>query len=182
MKGEIEMYKCLDCGLLFNEGEEVAWYERHGLDTPPYEKMCGCPKCMGAFEKTVQCSICLEDHLEDELTSGICESCLAEAASDYDTFVEFLSIDPFYPDGMSNLEEFWFGEMMDLAPWDMPRGSSKKMRANLLYAVKREIAMEKVTAGHEFKDHMRHYVNTVPTAKLDLAEFLRYKHKKGEHA
>lgn len=42
------MYHCIDCDRDFDEPKE--YEERHGLDTPPYEKFNGCPYCGGAYE------------------------------------------------------------------------------------------------------------------------------------
>lgn len=36
--GKIMMYRCCDCGHLFEEGEQAVREETHGLDSPPYEK------------------------------------------------------------------------------------------------------------------------------------------------
>ena len=30
------MYRCTECGNLFEEGEQATWEERHGLDSRPY--------------------------------------------------------------------------------------------------------------------------------------------------
>ncbi len=45
------MYECLDCGYIFEEGDQVLYKERHGLDSPPYEQWWVCPKCAGAFKE-----------------------------------------------------------------------------------------------------------------------------------
>lgn len=82
------MFKCCDCGHLFEEGEQAVWEERHGLDTPPYEKWDGCPLCRGGYEEVHQCQECYEWHTEDELYSGWCEKCLRETIN-YDTFFEY---------------------------------------------------------------------------------------------
>ena len=47
------MYKCTECGNLFEEGEQAAWEETHGLDSPPYEKFSGCPVCKGGYEESI---------------------------------------------------------------------------------------------------------------------------------
>ena len=82
------MYKCENCGHLFEEGEQAVWEERHGLDTPPYEKWDGCPMCKGDYEEVHQCQECGEWHTEDELYEGWCEKCLRETIN-YDTFFEY---------------------------------------------------------------------------------------------
>ena len=82
------MFKCCECGNLFEEGEQAVWEERHGLDTPPYEKWSGCPICKGGYEEVHQCKECGDWHTEDELYSGWCEKCLRETIN-YDTFFEY---------------------------------------------------------------------------------------------
>ena len=41
------MFKCADCGLIFDESEIAEWQEERGefWGMPAYEKMCGCPQC-----------------------------------------------------------------------------------------------------------------------------------------
>ena len=77
------MFKCESCGHLFEEGEQAVWEERHGLDTPPYEKWSGCPLCYGAYEKAEPCKIC-GSNTEEELVGGVCEDCFDECKHDVD--------------------------------------------------------------------------------------------------
>ena len=77
------MYKCCSCGHLFEEGEQAVWEERHGLDTPPYEKWSGCPICRDGYEEVNQCKKCGSWHTEDELTNGLCDECLNDIAMEY---------------------------------------------------------------------------------------------------
>ena len=76
-------YKCLECGHIFEDGEQAEWEEKHGLDTPPYEKFSGCPLCGCAYEETVKCECCGADFLEEELTDGVCEDCLEQEKDAY---------------------------------------------------------------------------------------------------
>lgn len=79
-------FKCLECGHIFEEGEQAVWEETHGLDTPPYEKFSGCPICKGSYEETKQCKICDGEFLEDELNGGcVCDECIDEYSKDFDT-------------------------------------------------------------------------------------------------
>ena len=79
-------FKCLECGHIFEDGEQAVWEETHGLDTPPYEKFSGCPICKGDFEKTKKCKICGGEFLEDELSGiGVCEECIEEYSKDFET-------------------------------------------------------------------------------------------------
>ena len=82
------MFKCCECGHLFEDGEQAVWEERHGLDTPPYEQWSGCPICKGGYEEAHQCKECGEWHTENELYDGWCEKCLRETIT-YDTFFEY---------------------------------------------------------------------------------------------
>ena len=88
LEAKIMMYRCCECGNLFEEGEQAVWEERHGLDTPPYEKFSGCPICKGDYEEVHQCKECGEWYTEDELYEGLCEKCLRETIN-YDTFFEY---------------------------------------------------------------------------------------------
>lgn len=76
-------YRCLECGHIFEEGEQAVWYEKHGLDTPPYERRTGCPLCKGGYEETVKCKICGAEHLEHELNGGVCKDCIDKCRNDF---------------------------------------------------------------------------------------------------
>ena len=82
------MYRCCECGNLFEEGEQAVWEETHGLDSPPYEKWSGCPVCKGDYEEVHQCKECGDWHSDDELYDGLCANCLRETIN-YDTFFEY---------------------------------------------------------------------------------------------
>ena len=80
-------YRCLDCGHIFEEGEQAVWEEHH-----PYgmgyatENFSGCPICKGDFEETTQCKICGGEFLEDELNGGcVCDECIEAYSKDFDT-------------------------------------------------------------------------------------------------
>ena len=72
-------YKCLECGHIFEDGEESVWYEDYG------RMMSGCPNCYGAYEETVECEICGAVHLSEELNGGVCDECIDEYRCDFDT-------------------------------------------------------------------------------------------------
>lgn len=66
-------YKCLECGHIFEFGEEAVWPEPHG------ELMTGCPKCHSAYATTVRCFSCHGEYLPDDIYDGsICKDCLIE--------------------------------------------------------------------------------------------------------
>ena len=76
------MYKCMECGNIFDRGEEKHYTESHGEQFAPAEHWDGCQLCAGAFEETVRCDDCGAEHLPDELYAGKwCESCLMEKAT-----------------------------------------------------------------------------------------------------
>ena len=74
------MYKCVDCGYVFEDGEQAVWREDRGeyWGRPCFEDMTGCPKCHGYFEEATVCDGCGEWFLDDELYDGLCESCQEE--------------------------------------------------------------------------------------------------------
>lgn len=79
-------YKCLDCGHIFDDGEESRWQENH-----PYgmgyvaESFSGCPLCHGPYEESKSCKLCGGEFLEEELNgNGICDDCINACATDYD--------------------------------------------------------------------------------------------------
>ena len=84
------MFKCCECGHLFEEGEQAVWYENQGEfhGRIAMEKFGGCPICKGDYEEVHQCKECDEWHTEDELYDGWCEKCLRETIN-YDTFFEY---------------------------------------------------------------------------------------------
>ena len=84
------MYRCENCGHLFEEGEETHWFENQGEchGVIAYETFRGCPMCKGDYEEVHQCKECDEWHTEDELYDGWCEKCLRETIN-YDTFFEY---------------------------------------------------------------------------------------------
>lgn len=70
------MYKCLDCGLVFEEPK------KYSEDCTPggafeggsfIQYFCGCPWCAGAFEEVSECSNCGEYY-----TGYECPNCEAE--------------------------------------------------------------------------------------------------------
>lgn len=80
-------YRCLECGHIFEEGEQATWYEHHpyGMGTAS-EEFLGCPICRGSYEETKQCKICGGEFLEDELLGGcVCDECVEEYKRDLKT-------------------------------------------------------------------------------------------------
>ena len=82
------MFRCCECGNLFEEGEQAVWEEKHGFIDGPFEKWSGCPLCKSDYEEVHQCKECGDWHTEDELYDGWCEKCLRKTIN-YDTFFEY---------------------------------------------------------------------------------------------
>ncbi len=80
------IYKCLDCGNIFEDGEQARWSESRGeyWGASCSEEMSGCPLCKGDYEETTPCKICGSAHLEDELSGGVCEECINRYKKDFD--------------------------------------------------------------------------------------------------
>ena len=74
------MYKCVDCGHVFEDGEQAVWNEDRGeyFGMPCSETMTGCPKCHGYYEEAHICDGCGEWFLDDELYDGLCGGCQEE--------------------------------------------------------------------------------------------------------
>lgn len=135
------MYRCESCGHLFEEGEQAVWYERHGLDTPPYEQWDGCPICKGDFEEVHQCKDCGDWHTEDELWGGYCFDCLKEKCT------QEIAID-YIIDTTDYLEHFSFTVLFKIDP---PKETSWELRETLKEIVK-EQATEKELKDYIFED------------------------------
>ena len=86
-------YKCLECGHIFEDGEQACWSENRGefWGVSCSENMSGCPLCKGKYEETVQCAVCGSEHLPDELFGGVCEDCIDEYRKDFNSCYEFSS-------------------------------------------------------------------------------------------
>jgi hypothetical protein len=74
-------YKCISCGHIFEDGEQGSYQEYMGehFGFPAYDTFYCCPICKGDYEKTVPCEICGSEHLEDELSGGVCDDCIESA-------------------------------------------------------------------------------------------------------
>lgn len=76
------MYRCEDCGHLFEEGEQARWEESRGehFGTPCSETMSGCPICKGDYEEVEPCKLC--DSYE-KVENGYCEECRKHYTKDF---------------------------------------------------------------------------------------------------
>lgn len=71
------IYKCKDCGHLFEDGEQVSWLEDSG------ETLYGCPVCKGDYEYVKPCRFCFQYTTED-----YCEDCCEDVTSRFEKLLE----------------------------------------------------------------------------------------------
>lgn len=79
------LFKCYQCGHIFEDGEELEITETHNLDGGIYEKYTVCPICKGFYSKAQECAVCGKLCTDEELTEGVCEDCFDAYAKDFDT-------------------------------------------------------------------------------------------------
>lgn len=146
------MFKCLECGHVFEEGKQLQWTETHG------EPMDGCPICRSAYAETVRCKTCGSAHLDDELYDGICLECLDDNIT-YDTFLEYLK------DTEGALEHFMLAVVL---------GTKDKLHAMLEEWYRRFKADDKLHGKAEFLNKMRKYIlnDDGVYGRTDFAEWL----------
>jgi hypothetical protein len=71
------MFKCKECGNLFEEGEQKKWKEPHG------EELSGCPICFSAYVEVKQCALCGE-YSENKF----CDDCKAYYKKDFKALMD----------------------------------------------------------------------------------------------
>lgn len=81
------MFKCYNCGHIFDDGEQSTWIERHGLEWGG-ESCSGCPLCDGQYGEAISCKRCGGAFLPDELVEGFCNDCIEELKDEYRFNVE----------------------------------------------------------------------------------------------
>lgn len=80
------MFKCLQCGHLFEDGEQLEWEDMHGLTFGNGEHFSGCPLCKGDYQEIEPCKICgtYQHEVEDEY----CEDCKNNIEKRFSDFIE----------------------------------------------------------------------------------------------
>lgn len=101
------MFKCLECGHIFEEGEQFVVVEQHPYgDTTAEESFAYCPVCGGDFEETKSCKKCGGEFLEDELFGGYyCADCLRNVMN-FESFLAFATSGVNYSSEVDTLEDF----------------------------------------------------------------------------
>ena len=76
------MYKCRNCGHIFDEGEQKTRYDRH--NDYYTEPISICPVCNSEdFEVCVYCRSCGAEHFKDELSQqAVCRECIEAYRAD----------------------------------------------------------------------------------------------------
>lgn len=79
------MYRCKDCGHLFEDGEQKRGRSLMGehFGAPYYEDYDGCPKCGGDYEEVHFCKIC-----DEYTTDEYCPDCIKKVSDLFREFVE----------------------------------------------------------------------------------------------
>jgi len=164
------MYKCVDCGHIFDEGEQLVIKDDHGMGGGFYETFSVCPVCGGGYDQTENCHVCGGEHLEEELFDGICEECLAQAI-DYDNVFCYLT-------ETNRLEHFMF-EAYFGSP--IPKSCSAKLSKTLAEWFLRQRNDDLLRDKTDFLDICKKYIleDDGDYGKQDFAEWLKRKEVPG---
>lgn len=82
------MFKCLECGAVFDEPKIVNDSVTYGKVSVP-RTFASCPHCDSGFDEAYPCKDCGEYFLADELHSFYCKDCLKENWDKTDDLFEF---------------------------------------------------------------------------------------------
>ena len=128
------MFKCAECGHIFEDGEQRTYAEHHPYgDTTADEYFSVCPVCGGEYEEAKSCKCCGGAFLEDELIGGYyCEDCL-KSAVDFDSFLEFATSGADKPSDVDTLEDFVFTMIFGLKEAPNESGYSLKAWCKIIY-------------------------------------------------
>lgn len=74
------MFKCGECGHVFEAGEERVWTETSG------ETLYGCPMCSGGFQESFPCKIC-GSHDKD-VNDHFCMKCAVNVKNRMEAFLD----------------------------------------------------------------------------------------------
>lgn len=84
------MYRCLECGHTFEDGEQGTCVEHYGefWGEPCSESFSCCPMCNGDYVELEECKRCGEFFESCDLTDGMCKNCVEELGNDVETCYE----------------------------------------------------------------------------------------------
>jgi hypothetical protein len=128
------MFKCTECGHIFEDGEQKTYAEHHPYgSTTADEYFSVCPVCGGEYEEAKTCKCCGGAFLEEELIGGYyCDECLKNAF-DLDSFLDFATSGTDKPTEVDTLEDFVFTMIFGLKEAPNESGYSLKAWCKIVY-------------------------------------------------
>lgn len=79
----MKMFKCLDCGGIFEDGEQGRYEEGN----PPYQEVYCCPYCKSSdYDEILPCKLC--GTYEHEISDDYCEDCVNEVRKSFMAMLE----------------------------------------------------------------------------------------------
>ena len=100
----MKMYRCEECGHLFEEGEQAKWTEMHGFSHGDGEEWSGCPICKGDYEEIKPCKIC--GSYDHDYGEEYCNACKKDVQKRFSAFIE----EEFTEEERKLLNELYDGE------------------------------------------------------------------------
>lgn len=161
------MYKCIECGHIFDEGEQDIIREYHSeIPGGFYEEFTSCPLCGGDYEEAVFCEECGGAFLPDELIDGYyCKECLRKALN-AETFLDFATTGVDSQTEVDTLEDFVFIKVFGLPKSPDISTPSLKAWCRTIYAeLDKSVLMAAVFA----------YMDALSSLWADFAEYLHDK-------
>lgn len=155
-------YKCLECGHIFDEGEEWRWVESHG------EHMAGCPICGCAYDEACQCDKCGAYHLSDELYSGLCADCLGDMAAPQNIAD--------YAESDTLLAEDFYAYYYD----SFIAGTSVQLRQLLRGGLLQRASLELLNGHTDTQEKCHKYITEDEEHLTDFAEWIKKKGKRND--
>lgn len=158
--------KCLECGHIFEEGEQHIIREYHNeISGSFYEDFASCPVCGGDFEEAKCCKSCDGAFLADELIAGYCKKCLY-ASLNVESFLDFATTGVQSDTDIDTLEDFVFLKVFGLPKSPDVSTSSLKAWCRTIYEkTDKNVLMRAIGA----------YMDTLPSLWDDFAEYLHDK-------
>lgn len=150
-------YKCVECGHIFEKGEQAVWKERHGLSCGPYQKWSGCPICKGEYKAVSRCKRC--DELVDGPYFGYCEDCIFDLL-DYENAFDYLK-------EKKVLRYFFFDRIFQT---DEPSRPSKELDEELELIFKRKRIDDLIFQKKTFLEKLKDFISE---DTYDFADFLK---------
>lgn len=160
-------YICLDCGHIFDEGEQKVYRENHGLPGGYYEEFSVCPVCGGDYEEAAHCVSCGGDFKDENLYDGWCEECLVKMIS-YDGFL-------LYALDKDLLADFVFEKIFDM---EAPTNVSEQLKNWLVNTYQNAVILQERFKEKSLMQLITDFVCVDEYSKYDFAEWLNDKIKK----